>query len=439
MFYLHFFSYSIEFTDVVGKDEIKKKYRDVIFVEDDDGSLRKYVLYKPNVRPTRTAKAPPPPPPPQPKPYEILAASMPNCSVALVQLSENDIQTLKEKMKREFKAQRIEKKLKSLPVLKICDFVRFSMIIEADIKFVNGDIAFESISDNSLKLMEQYIFADENPIFDLIDDAFYAPNESDYDSTIMEPVNAHIYNEEIDPFIELFVGSWFNMEILGANVMNSNDGEFSNAIKLVAQFDWSFKLHNDGNLIIQLPELDGNRTSLTISKQVWRHFFNQMFVHNEFGSSVEFAMCDGNMVIRLPEIDGKRSTLIISNQVWFNFIAAGLSSRQFLVGNNIVDAELLEKSFSSNWFQEQSTPINISIDSDTTSTIEIDTSAIAETSGTNITSEEEMLAKLFASNWFLGAESSMSIDCSAGDRMEIVAQDSINDQTMLSVSSSLSF
>lgn len=46
--------------DVVSKADIKKQFRDVIFVEDDDGNLVKYIRAKENEKSQRGVKPPPP-------------------------------------------------------------------------------------------------------------------------------------------------------------------------------------------------------------------------------------------------------------------------------------------------------------------------------------------------------------------------------------------
>lgn len=394
------------------KNAVKKTYRNVIFVEDDDGTLSKYIRCEPKKRPAPKKKPPPP------KKYEIQAAALPNCSVHLVQLTNRDIHELKKKVERECKVEKIQKELKSSPVLKICDFVRFAMVIEPNLQFVNDDINFQSVSNDTLHLMEQYMFPKENATSDYFDDEFHC--EGIYDNATSQLVNVRNNECEIDPFIELFIGNWFNMETFLSNVMHANaDGfrsDIDKSIVAIYQSNRSAKLKNDGNLITQLPNMDGDRNNLKFSEQMWHYMIT--------GLSVEF---HGNncLAIRLPEINGKRSTFIISKQVLCNLFAAhGLPFDQFFVRNDVVDVASLVKSFSTIQLQEQRTQTNM-----LTYPKEIDTPVIAETSRMNVIDD---LQKLFAKDWFVGAKMAISTDCGADHPVEIIDKD----DTMLSVSSS---
>lgn len=259
--------------NVVDETDIAKHYRNVIFVKGEDGALLKYVLAEPIKRPSDKK---PPPPPPKPKAYEVKAAAMPGCSVSLLQMTKNDIDAMQKKVKREYKVEKIQNELKSLPILKICDFVRFAVVIEPNLQFLDDDIAFESVSDDTLQLMYLYMFPIEEDNTDYFDEDFQYSCENSNDIATTQLVGVRNYNCEVDPFSELFIGNWFNMEKFLFNMMCENDA-FSNDIdkSVVAnyQLDWLAKLQNDGYLTIHLPEVNGSRSSLLISNEMLCNLF----------------------------------------------------------------------------------------------------------------------------------------------------------------------
>lgn len=279
--------------DVVSKADIKKQFRDIIFVEDDDGNLVKYIRAKPSKqrKPTPQPAAPRAKPSKKPKPnakpsslpaaprakpskqpkcnakpkpspsaaaklspaplksYQIEAEKMTKLSVVLVPLTEADIAKECEKIKREYTINQIKDKLKPLPMLKMCDFSLYAFSIEPRLQFVNGNIKFESVSDGALQLMNQYftkdIYSKDINTIDIskTQSGGFAICLPDFGKIVISmPVWKNIYvNPLQDP-----------MFVLGDS--------------------WSFDLQSDGKLAISLPEVHGKRETFLFCEPVWRNW-----------------------------------------------------------------------------------------------------------------------------------------------------------------------
>lgn len=216
------FRYSGLLIDIISKAEIKKQMRDVIFVEDSNGNLVKYVRAKSDEKPKRNAKpkcdekvvpvASPPPSPPPPAPlklHEIQQAKMPKCSVVLLCLSENEIEQIRNK----------------LPTTNIVQMPTTNKD-DTDSSAPESKWSAEVKKDGILVFrLKQFAGNCEKIV-------------------ILEPVL--LRNCAVNPLLEpLFV--------LGEQ--------------------WLFDLDVDANLIIQLPERNGRREKFIFSPSTWNAWF----------------------------------------------------------------------------------------------------------------------------------------------------------------------
>lgn len=247
---------TLDVGDIVSQSEIKKEYRNVIFVEDGNGNLIKYVRAETGQKPKRkpkpngnakpidntnsngNAKPVPSAVVSEPlKPYEREAKRMTACSVNLHCMTEEEIGKELAKLKRESKIIDIKKKLKDLPMLTICEFVRYASIVEPDLRLANGGIDFGAVADDRLKLMEEHMFRIE--------------------SQFIEPLWQNVlFNPLHEP-----------MFVLGDQ--------------------WKFDFDCNFNLIIHLPEIDGKREKFIVSAAVWMAWIGYNSNNMDFQSSVE--------------------------------------------------------------------------------------------------------------------------------------------------------
>lgn len=255
----------------MSKAEIKKKFRDVIFIEDDDGNLVKYFRAKENEKPQSNVKSTPtkpahhknaskkpkcnviPPTPsvstscahksnrkakatstpspsspsslplitaPEPltvKPYEIETNKM--CSIVLVSMTENDIAKVIALMQRQFKIDKIKENLKQLNLSEMLALTRYAFVTVPQLRETNGQILFESVTDN-------------------------------------------------DGFVVCWPG--VGKTISSTPMWKSCDpNPLANPMFELGS-SWVIELQSDGNLSIGFPVMNGQRKTLLFSELVWR-------------------------------------------------------------------------------------------------------------------------------------------------------------------------
>lgn len=280
----------------MSKAEIKKKFRDVIFIEDDDGNLVKYVRAKENEKPQSNVKSTPtkpahhknaskkpkcnviPPTPsvstscahksnrkakatstpspsspsslplitaPEPltvKPYEIETNKM--CSIVLVSMTENDIAKEIALMQRQFKIDKIKENLKQLNLSEMLALTRYAFVTVPQLRETNGQILFESVTDNELQRMHEYFTED-----------FYG-NDSD------------IRHAPLAGFVVCWPG--VGKTISSTPMWKSCDpNPLANPMFELGS-SWVIELQSDGNLSIGFPVMNGQRKTLLFSELVWR-------------------------------------------------------------------------------------------------------------------------------------------------------------------------
>lgn len=326
--------------DVVSKAEIKKQYRDVIFIEDGDGNLVKYIRAKQNEKSRGNVKAtpalrgnssknsrrnvkptPPPPTPPvtrgnsskepkhnvkvtSPPPaspplaavalnsYEVEAEKLNKCSVILLSLTEDDIAKERNKIKREHKINKIKENLKQLSLLEMIEFTQYAFVIEPKLQEVNGHIKLESVSDNALQLMNQYFSKDLHS------------NENNNNikmSTTQRGGFAFVY---CLPDLGKIIISTPMYKICTLNPLQ--DPMF------VLGELWSINLQSDGSLEIGLPEVNGKRETFVFSEHVWRNWIgNNDIIHTQ--SPVESHSIQNQSAERNVPVDNSLSLIDISD------------------------------------------------------------------------------------------------------------------------------
>lgn len=278
--------------DVVSKDDIKKQFRDIIFVEDDDGNLIKYVRVKQNEKPQRNVKPTPAPrashvksrrnvkktppthanssknpkatklqpPPALPlKSYEIAAEKMNKCSVVLLHLSEGDIAEEQKKIKRESSIEKIKEKLKQLTIFEMCEFTQYALLVEPHLEQANGNIKFESFSDDALQLLNQYFTRD------------LCSNDT---NKIKVSATQSGFAICLPDFVKVIISMpiWKNCKL----------NPLQDPLFVLGEF-WSIDLRCDGSLVVKLPEVNGKRQTYVFSEFVWRKWID----NNETQSIVE--------------------------------------------------------------------------------------------------------------------------------------------------------
>lgn len=276
---------------VVSKAEIKKEYRNVIFIQDHAGNLVKYVraptkpaqhenaskkpkcnvkatllpptpsvvranASKSNRKAKAKAKATSPPPPPMPlitapeplKSYEIEANKLEKCSVVVVSMTENDIAKEVEVLKRQSKIDGIKEHLKQLDLSEMLAFTRYAFVTVPQLREVNGHITFESVSDDALQLMHKY-FAE----------GLYW-NDSD------------IRGAPLGGFVVCWPG-------VGKTISSTPIWKSCNPNPLVNPMfelgnSWSIELQSDGKLSFGFPVMNGQRETVLFSEPVWRSWLD---------------------------------------------------------------------------------------------------------------------------------------------------------------------
>lgn len=235
-FVLIHFCVSFLDSDVICKDDIKKKFRDTIFVEDECGNLVKYIRCKSEGKPKRStskkstikpvanssvksnaksnkkqnkksnikpiAKPVATPLPPM-KPFETMASEMKMCLVTLNRLSDVDIA----KMKMDIRMDEAQRNLKSVDM-------NHHIVCELQSGFVAIQLP-EANGKRDILIILESIYALPKKLF----------------------------------------------------VLDEN---------------WSFELQKDGNLIIESFDNYGNRCSFSIIEPVWRSWIDfKMIICNE--------------------------------------------------------------------------------------------------------------------------------------------------------------
>lgn len=281
---------------IVSKEKIKKQLRNVIYVEEDDGNLAKYVRVhaKQSEKPNRHVKASlrkpispkakptrmPAPRQNAPKrskcngiatllpakspvrsntrkrnakvtpatvrapllPYEIEATK--SCSVVLTSMTENDIAEVAERLKHQ------------------------CVLDEPQLQEENGS---ESATDGSLQLMQQCSTKDSNDISITASGGFVICLPDVGNIVISMPM---LKNCALNPLHDL-------MFILGEA--------------------WSIDLQGDGSLSFTLPEVDGKRETFVFSERVWTTWLGideQMHARSSFESrSIQNQSAEGNVTI----------------------------------------------------------------------------------------------------------------------------------------------
>lgn len=307
-----------DLVDVVQEAEIKRKFRNVIFIEDRDGNLVKYIRAdvqpaeksKPKRKQKQKLNEKPMPAaasvasvasPPPLKKYEIQAANMTECSVPLLCLSKHEIAEEIAKMKRGYAVNQMEKKLKMLPLFERCQFTRYAISIEPNLQFFDGTINFESVSDDSLRLMNQYMAMDSNGINDI--------------TKITASVskcggNFSICLPEIGTIL-ISVPMWQNLKLNPLHNPMFTLGD-----------KWSFELHDNGSLAVKLPTMDGKRETFLFSEGVWRSW-----IGSSVDVSAESFVQSASINSSLMEIDASSLAKLFDDEL-FNALLSNLSIEQ---------------------------------------------------------------------------------------------------------------
>lgn len=214
-----------EVVNVVSQDEIKKQYRNVIFIEDGDGNLVKYVRAQPVEKPKRNQKpkygakcdakqvpavvTPPSSLPVALKSFEIQQAEMVKCSVNVHRLSDDDIAVEVEKLKH---------------------------------NDINGGVialVAESLDSNRITKQSDGVLVIRLPKMN--------GNET---IVISEPL-------------------WRNCF---ANPLNTPMFELGEK--------WLLDLQPDGSLVFHLPEINGKSEKFVFSEEIWRAWFGSYIDFN---------------------------------------------------------------------------------------------------------------------------------------------------------------
>lgn len=270
--------------DVVSKAEIKKTYRNIIFVEDNAGNLVKYVRDIPTKKQKRNAKCdaekkPVPAPPTvlnneKPKRNEKLK---PASTIEVASMKKLDCLSEEENAnKRELMIKKIQMNVKELPIVKICGFMLYAHTVQPGLKFIDHDIDFQSVTDDVLELMNEFIDSGCGDSYNN-----YNNNNDDLDASAADNCDLH------PP----------------------------------AKFHY-------GNLLISMPDINGEQPTITISEPLWQTcvfnpLHNPMFV---VGDEWKFSLnLNGDLIIQLPEVDGKIEQFIITDMIWLSWI--GLDSK----------------------------------------------------------------------------------------------------------------
>lgn len=366
----------------------KKKYRDVIYVQGDDGNLVKYVRAEQNERPKRNTKkasqqpasridgsnksernakataAPPIPlairvaqnkpkrnvkalstPPitrasasnktkrnaqaasPLPreaaaqlKPYEIAAKKMNKCSVVLFSLTMDDIAKEKKNIKRDFMINKVKEKLEQLPMLEMCEFTQYAFLIESQLQHANGNIKFESVSDDALLLMIQYLTKDLHS------------NDNDNSNNVIVSTIQSGFSICLPDFRKIVISMpiWKHCTLNPLHEPTFAVGE-----------SWSVHIQSDGSLAVGLPEVNGKRETFVFSERIWHNWFGE----NSVQSCVESHCIQNQSAERDAQVNSSLSLMDIDT-----------SSIVRLLG----DDKLMAAFFSMSWLSESQTNISIS-------------------------------------------------------------------------------
>lgn len=325
-----FFRILFYYLDVVSKEKVERKTREAVWVEGEDGVVRKYVLNEPFKRPT-----------PKPKPlklYEIMASKMPECHVDMHSLTVCEIKALQQKVKYDFKIQKMQKDLKSLPVLKICEFVRFALSIEPNLSFIDGEIDFKSVSDDRLHLMEQYMLPNGNIESDDLDD-----------ESILVNVNADGVQNDTSKSV---AANYQLAKIGGKRSIFTKQDLIRDGSGVLVEFG------SDGELAIRFPAIDGKRSTFVISKEVWLNCLAN-------GLAGQYSSRNDIVDVQsLVEAFAANWFQDQNTQMNMQIIPLGTDSSVIAETARITDADgMLANMFATDWFFGAERSISIAIDS----------------------------------------------------------------------------
>lgn len=190
--------------------------------------------------------------------------------------------------------------------MKIVQAVDIALQNEPDLPFVDDEIDFESASDDTLMLLYQFMFPEENR-HSAVDCATY-----DHD------------DDEINALVSSFSSDWFNTK---------STGSIGLEIERLKLLSFPF---NDDAIEIELPSSDGQRTKILIAREVWVKYFSvlPMVPMELFNIKTGKLHSDNTIEIELPSDDGQCKKILIAREVWQKF---------FSIEQRIFDKELIKK------------------------------------------------------------------------------------------------
>lgn len=142
--------------------------------------------------------------------------------------------------------------------MKIAEAVRIVMVVDPDVQIADDDIVFESLSDNTLQLLHQYMFPKADVVID----------DDDDDDCVMTMVP--------EPSMNLYIDKWSTKFFGNNNTTMVEDLTKIAPLKRIPNFGTTKKMvfsvyqRADGNFAIQLPQENASqRDTIIISKDLW--------------------------------------------------------------------------------------------------------------------------------------------------------------------------
>lgn len=134
----------------------------------------------------------------------------------------------------------------------MCEFTRYAFLIEPQMLQVNGNIHIDSVSDESLLLMSQY----------LTEKSYSVDNNNNNNNVVATQSGFAIRLPNYGKII-ISVPMWKNCTI----------NPLHDPLFVIGE-PWSIDLQSDGCLAIGLPEVNGERKKFVFSECIWRSWVN---------------------------------------------------------------------------------------------------------------------------------------------------------------------
>lgn len=149
--------------------------------------------------------------------------------------------------------------------MKIVHFAYMAFQYEPDLLVIDDEIVYESLSDDTLNILHQFIFNEHHDY-----SVDFEQNVDHNDMAVASTTDCAI---TIEPLIEFYLNQKFFSEIFSPT---SGIGGF-----LVNQEininNFGIALNINGDLVVKLPENDGKRISYIISKAKWNEMMGYLY------------------------------------------------------------------------------------------------------------------------------------------------------------------